>query len=208
VAAKWKKVPSAEVKKRSGDVTRIFDSYTTNEVFMGTEQLVWIIGFDDRKSKLPESQKQLMGHTKTYTKVVLNQDPKTLGTDQPAGALVGKCVRIKVTETHKWHISGHVIDASPAPVTVSEDYFEKLDAERKERLRKELQQDLAEQKKKELLVLQQKVGGGDDDKEIEAEPSHCECELAQSRPEALYYIHLLGMLMVTIGVFSLLNSLF
>ena len=50
VAAKWKKVPSADVKKRSGDVTRIFNSYTTNEIFMNTEQLVWIIGFDDRKS--------------------------------------------------------------------------------------------------------------------------------------------------------------
>ena len=58
-----------------------------------------------------------------------------------------------MTETHKWHVSGHVIDASPAPVTVPEDYFEKLDKERKERLRKELQQDLAEQKKKELLLL-------------------------------------------------------
>ena len=144
VAAKWKKVPSADVKKRSGDVTKIFNSYATNDVFMGTEQLVWIIGFDDRKTKGDDSQKQLMGHTKTYTKVVLNQDPKVLGTEQPAQALIGKCVKIKVTETHKWHISGHVIDASPAPVTVATDYFEKLDRERKERLRKQLQEDLAE----------------------------------------------------------------
>mgnify|MGYP002631845478 CR=1 FL=1 len=30
VAAKWKKVPSAEVKKRSGDVTNIFNTYNTN----------------------------------------------------------------------------------------------------------------------------------------------------------------------------------
>lgn len=57
VAAKWKKVPSNDVKKRSGDVTKIFNSYTTNEVFMNTEQLVWIIGFDDRKTKGDDSQK-------------------------------------------------------------------------------------------------------------------------------------------------------
>ena len=93
-----------------------------------------------------------MGHTKTYTKVVLDQNPATLGTDQPASALIGKCVKIKVTETHKWHVSGVVIDASPAALRVPEDYFEKLDRERKEKLRKELQQDLAEQKKKELLL--------------------------------------------------------
>ena len=70
VAAKWKKVPTAEVKKRSSEVTNIFNSYVTTGALLGTEQLVWIIGFDDRKTGL-ESQKQLMGHTKSYTKVVL-----------------------------------------------------------------------------------------------------------------------------------------
>mmetsp|Transcript_16746 Transcript_16746/g.28448 ORF Transcript_16746/g.28448 Transcript_16746/m.28448 type:complete len:250 (+) Transcript_16746:507-1256(+) len=98
VAAKWKKVPSAIVKKRSGDVTNIFNSYNTNTHYLGTEQLVWIIGFDDRKSSIPDSQKQIMGHTKAYTKVVLNQNPESLGTDQPASALFGKCVKIQVTE--------------------------------------------------------------------------------------------------------------
>lgn len=55
VAAKWKKVPSADVKKRSSEITNIFNSYTTNEHLLGTEQLVWIIGFDDRKSSMPDS---------------------------------------------------------------------------------------------------------------------------------------------------------
>lgn len=111
VAAKWKKVPSDQVKKRSGDVTTIFNSYSTNKHYQGTEQLVWIIGFDDRKSSAPESEKQLMGHTKSYTKVVLDQTAECLGVDQPARALVGKCVKIKVLETHKWHIAGKIIDA-------------------------------------------------------------------------------------------------
>jgi len=72
VAAKWKKVPSAEVKQRSSEVTTIFNSYMTNHHFVGTEQLVWVMGFDDRAKKLQTSEKpQLMGHTKTYTKVVI-----------------------------------------------------------------------------------------------------------------------------------------
>lgn len=67
-------MPSAEVKKRSTEVTQVFNSYSTNDYLLGTEQLVWIIGFDDRKTKLPDEQKQLMGHTKTYTKVVIDQN--------------------------------------------------------------------------------------------------------------------------------------
>lgn len=104
VAAKWLKVPSAEVKRRSTEVTQIFNSYATTEYLLGTEQLVWIIGFDDRKTKIPDEQKQLMGHTKSYTKVVIDQTQECLGTDQPAKALIGKCIKIKVTQTHKWHV--------------------------------------------------------------------------------------------------------
>lgn len=49
VAAKWKKVPSQDIKKRSMELTKLFDSYTTNNHYIGAEQLVWISGFDDRK---------------------------------------------------------------------------------------------------------------------------------------------------------------
>ena len=31
--------------------------------------------------------------------------------------------------------------------------------------------------------------------------NHCECELKEFRPENLYYIHLLGMIAVSFGVF-------
>lgn len=50
VAAKWKKVPTSDVKKRSSEVTKLFDSYTTNLHYMGETVLVWIIGYDDRKN--------------------------------------------------------------------------------------------------------------------------------------------------------------
>jgi threonylcarbamoyladenosine tRNA methylthiotransferase CDKAL1 len=49
VAAKWKKVPTQDVKKRSNDVTKLFETYSTNDHYIGSEQLVWIVGFDDRK---------------------------------------------------------------------------------------------------------------------------------------------------------------
>lgn len=81
VAAKWKKVPSAEVKQRSSEVTTIFNSYMTNHHFVGTEQLVWVMGFDDRvkKDKSNTEKPQLMGHTKHYTKVVIPQTSEVIG---------------------------------------------------------------------------------------------------------------------------------
>ena len=105
-------MPTADVKKRSNAVTKVFDSYTTNLHFMGESVLVWIIGFDERKTAEKTQKPQLLGHTKSYTKVVINQDEASLG-GQPAEALLGRVIEVKVTETHKWHISGHIINANP-----------------------------------------------------------------------------------------------
>ena len=51
VAAKWKQIQTQEKKARSSEITEIFNSYTTNGHFVGSEQLVWIMGFDDRVQK-------------------------------------------------------------------------------------------------------------------------------------------------------------
>ena len=51
VAAKWKQIDTKEKKSRSGDVTDIFNSYVTNEHYIDSEQLVWIMGYDDRQKK-------------------------------------------------------------------------------------------------------------------------------------------------------------
>lgn len=142
------------------------------------------MGYDDRKSSLPDSEKQIMGHTKTYTKVVLDQS--NLGTDQPASALIGKCVKIQVTETHKWHISGKIIDASPKPIEVPVDYFEKLDKERKEQLRIQLQEDLAIQKQREI-------------ENKKTEP----VKAKEMGPNPI--MHILGMAFISLGVFSFLR---
>ena len=81
VAAKWKKVPTHDVKKRSNDLTKLFDSYSTNNHYVGSEQLVWIVGFDDRKKG--SENPQLMGHTKSYTKVVLSTNEESLSGQPP-----------------------------------------------------------------------------------------------------------------------------
>jgi len=165
VAAKWKKVASHEVKRRSNDLTKLFDSYSTNNHYISTEQLVWVVGFDDRKKETAAAQ--LVGHTKTYTKVVIAQD--ALG-GQPAQALIGKCVKVKVVETTKWHIAGYVIDANPRIPEAPADYFERLQREEEE----------ADVVMEKIVVKHstQQVG-----------------------------LHLLGMVLMTIGLFVLFRSL-
>ena len=110
------------------------------------------MGFDDRAPKKragttastgePEPLPQLQGHTKTYTKVVIEQDKMSLG-GQPAEALIGKCVKVLVHKATKWHIEGKVIDASPEPERAPRDYFERLEAARKEALLRQFEADEA-----------------------------------------------------------------
>ena len=47
--------------------------------------------------------------------------------DQPAEALIGKCVKVKIVSAQKWHISGVIVDANPAPEQAPQDYFEKVE---------------------------------------------------------------------------------
>ena len=106
MAAKWKRVPTKEVKKRSGEVTDLFNSYKCYDWLVGTEQRVWILE-EDKKFK-----GKFVGHTKQYVKVQLDSGP------------IGKCVLVKVTEAHKWHVCGEIIDENPEPVKVPANYWE------------------------------------------------------------------------------------
>jgi threonylcarbamoyladenosine tRNA methylthiotransferase CDKAL1 len=188
VAAKWKKVPSADVKKRSGLVTKLFDSYTTNLHYMTEEVLVWIIGYDDRALKnQPGKLPQLLGHTKSYTKVVLDQNAESLS-GQPAAALIGRVVKVKVTETQKWHITGHIIDANPeVPHVKAEEYFAQCEAQRREKEVKEggLEKNEA---KIERVIVEEKI------------------KVKVTTQQAL--LHLAGMAALTVGVFATLKGIF
>eukprot|EP00347_Sterkiella_histriomuscorum_P012403 403368709 len=208
VAAKWKKVPSQDVKKRSNDLTKLFDSYTTNNHYIGTEQLVWIVSFDDRKKAMVKGElPQLMGHTKSYTKVVINQDADSLA-NQPAASLIGKCVKIHVTETHKWHISGYILDASPELPEVPVDYFERLEKQKIEQ-EKTKQSNSGEGKS---LVGQTIVASDGKSVRIEIDAKGNEIEVEEvietivvKHKKDDVNKHMLGMAVMTLGLFIMLR---
>jgi len=93
-------------------------------------------------------------------------------------------VLVKVTETHKWHVSGYVIDVSPkVPHVDAAVYF----AEREKRRKDEalLEAPEATGPKTEIRVIEEKV-------------------LMKVAPEH-FTLHLLGMLLLALGVYSLLR---
>ena len=107
VAAKWKKEDTKEVKRRSTETTKLFNSYSTNLKLKNTIQRVWVHdNIDEGKSP---GEEFMIGHTKAYTKVILKREEK----------VVGKQVIVKVTETFKWHVVGEIIDYSPKIVKVN-----------------------------------------------------------------------------------------
>ncbi len=112
VAAKWKKVESKEVKRRSTAVYKLFLSYPNYDKLRGTVQRVWIHDLKDEGRNPDESV--MVAHTKSYAKVLIKRDPQ----------LVGKQVIVKIVDTHKWHVYGEIIDSCPKPIHVNfEDHF-------------------------------------------------------------------------------------
>ena len=113
-AAKWKRVPTKEVKERSGKVTKLFNSYTCYDQLLNSEQRVWILERD------PKHKDQLVAHTKSYQKVLI---PYKEG-------LLGKQAIVRVDKTDKWHVEATVIELDPEPEPVSETYWEDYRAAR------------------------------------------------------------------------------
>lgn len=112
VAAKWKKVESSEVKRRSTAVANLFKSYDNYNHLLNTEQLVW---FNDDKEECKNIKEHLMvGHTKSYVKVLVDKNED----------LLGKYAKVKITGIQKWHVLGHIVDYQPTlPSVVWEEYF-------------------------------------------------------------------------------------
>ena len=109
VAAKWKRVDGKEVKRRSTALAHLFGSYPNYTHLNHTIQRVWL---HDTKEETKNVEGDFMvGHTKAYAKVLIKKDP----------TLLGKCVLVKVTGIHKWHVYGEVIDRNPVPIKV--DYY-------------------------------------------------------------------------------------
>jgi hypothetical protein len=92
-------------------------------------------------------------------------------------------VLVRVTETHKWHISGRVINASPqVPHVDSAAYFKE-----RERKRKEEQQETRDPVPEvEYKIIEEKVL-------MKASPVH-------------FALHLFGMVLLALGVYGILKA--
>jgi len=72
VAAKMKQCEGKDKKLRSKEVTALFESYRNTEKLNGTVQRVYISEAEETK----KSGLKCIGHTKNYTKVILDFDPE------------------------------------------------------------------------------------------------------------------------------------
>jgi len=91
-AARMRRLPGSLAKKRSSEVTQLFDSYETNRHMVGREERVW---FSDTEAR----HDQTVGHTKGYVKVVVRRED----------SLLGKSALVRVQRTSKWHLEGEVL---------------------------------------------------------------------------------------------------
>lgn len=107
VAAKWKKVDSKEVKRRSTETAKLFKSYPNYNHLKNTIQRVWI--HDTKDEGRGPDENVMVGHTKSYVKVLIKRERE----------LVGKRAIVKITDIHKWHVYGEIIERDPKPVHVN-----------------------------------------------------------------------------------------
>ena len=107
---------------------------------------------------------------------------------QPAGALIGRVVKVKVTETQKWHITGHITDASPdVPHVKADEYFAQCEAQRRDKEAKEAREERKDAKI-ERVIVEEKI------------------KVKVTTQQAL--LHLAGMAALTVGVFATLKGIF
>uniref|UniRef100_A0A7S1FK91 Threonylcarbamoyladenosine tRNA methylthiotransferase n=1 Tax=Noctiluca scintillans TaxID=2966 RepID=A0A7S1FK91_NOCSC len=91
-AARMKKLQGNVVKRRSGEVTRLFESYETFSTLTNLEKRVWFVETDLKRQ-------QTVGHTKEYAKVVVPRDD----------ALLGRNAMVRIGATTKWHVEAQII---------------------------------------------------------------------------------------------------
>jgi threonylcarbamoyladenosine tRNA methylthiotransferase CDKAL1 len=94
-AARMPRVPTKIAKQRSSEVTRLFESYTTNDYLKDQVVKVWF----DLGEKDSSAPVQSVGHTKNYIKVIV---PFTEG-------LPGTCRLVRINSIHKWDVRGQLV---------------------------------------------------------------------------------------------------
>ncbi|KAF6139393.1 hypothetical protein GIB67_026235 [Kingdonia uniflora] len=96
-AARMKKVPSNIVKKRSRELTSVFESFTPYEGIEGRVERIWI-------TEIATDGVHLVGHTKGYMQVLVSASETMLGTSTD----------VKITSVGRWSVFGEIIiDETP-----------------------------------------------------------------------------------------------
>lgn len=109
-AARMRKVPTSEVKKRSRELTNIFESFTPYVGMEGQIERVWIT--DTAADGI-----HLVGHTKSYVQVLIMAPDSMLGTS----------VDVKITSVGRWSVLGDIVSTpyckSHVPRAMEENAF-------------------------------------------------------------------------------------
>ncbi|GLT64545.1 hypothetical protein SLA2020_370310 [Shorea laevis] len=92
-AARMKKVPSTIVKKRSRELTSVFEAFTPYDGMEGRVERIWITEFATDRI-------HLVGHTKGYIQVLVIGPESMLGTS----------AIVKITSVGRWSVFGEVIE--------------------------------------------------------------------------------------------------
>ncbi|XP_038890157.1 threonylcarbamoyladenosine tRNA methylthiotransferase isoform X2 [Benincasa hispida] len=92
-AARMKKVPSAIVKKRSRELTSVFEAFTPYNGMEGRVERIWI-------TEIAADGIHLVGHTKGYIQVLVIAPETMLGTS----------AMVKITSFGRWSVFGEVIE--------------------------------------------------------------------------------------------------
>ncbi|KAH6836010.1 Methylthiotransferase [Perilla frutescens var. hirtella] len=99
-AARMKKVPSNVVKKRSRELTTVFESFTPYVGMEGKTERIWI-------TDIATDGTHLVGHTKGYIQVLVVGPERLLGTS----------AMVKITSVGRWSVFGEVLEILTENVT-------------------------------------------------------------------------------------------
>lgn len=94
-AARMKKVPSAVVKRRSRELTAVFESFAPYDGMTGQTVRIWI-------TDIASDGVHLVGHTKGYIQVLV--------TASDSESLLGSSAIVRITSVGRWSVFGEVIE--------------------------------------------------------------------------------------------------
>lgn len=95
-AARMKKVPSTIVKKRSRELTSVFEAFTPYNGMEGRVERIWI-------TDIATDGVHLVGHTKGYVQVLV------VAPEAPE-SMLGTSAIVKITSVGRWSVFGEVIE--------------------------------------------------------------------------------------------------